>query len=154
MRPHTPILVHCDLKGTPSPRQNLDKDISYTNCRSLVTFAVTSLLIGASVGIQILLKYVQAQISPDTDTTLTANETAIYSLLLSAIASTVVVVVNLLLKWTIKYFVSLEGHDTKTDFEIRVFTMLSMAYLLNTVVMPMVLGAMPFGVRYVTVLNA
>ena len=120
----------------------------------MVTFAVTSLLIGASVGIQILLKYVQAQISPDTDTTLTANETAIYSLLLSAIASTVVVVVNLLLKWTIKYFVSLEGHDTKTDFEIRVFTMLSMAYLLNTVVMPMVLGAMPFGVRYVTVLNA
>lgn len=144
----------CDLKGTPSPRQNLENDISYTNRRSLVTFAVTSLLIGASVGIQILLKYVQAQISPDTDTTLTANETAIYSLLLSAIASTVVVVVNLLLKWTIKHFVSLEGHDTKTDFEIRVFTMLSMAYLLNTVVMPMALGAMPFGVRYLTVLDA
>ena len=111
----------------------------------MVTFAVTSLLIGASVGIQILLKYVQAQAE---------NEAAIFSLILSAIASTVVVVVNLLLKWTIKYFVSLEGHDTKTDFEIRVFTMLSMAYLLNTVVMPMVLGAMPFGVRNLTVLDA
>ena len=111
----------------------------------VLTLTVTSLLIGASVGIQILLKYVQAQAE---------NEAAIFSLLLSAIASTVVVVVNLLLKWTIKYFVSLEGHDTKTDFEIRVFTMLSMAYLLNTVVMPMVLGAMPFGVRHLTVLDA
>ena len=133
------------LEVTPPSRQNLDKDINYTNRHSLVTFAVTSLLIGASVGIQILLKYVQAQAE---------NEAAIFSLLLSAIASTVVVVVNLLLKWTIKYFVSLEGHDTKTDFEIRVFTMLSMAYLLNTVVMPMVLGAMPFGVRNLTVLDA
>lgn len=63
---HRLILAHCNLEGTRPARQNLDKDINYTNRRSLVTFAVTSLLIGASVGIQILLKYVQAQYSPDT----------------------------------------------------------------------------------------
>eukprot|EP00964_Phaeocystis_antarctica_P074069 scaffold45504_cov70-Phaeocystis_antarctica.AAC.5 len=135
---------------TLTPRQNLEKDLSYTNHASLVTIAVTSLLIGVSVGIQVLIKFLQALSTTDSvaerDIAFTTNQAAAFSL--SALASTVVVVVNLLLKWTIKYFVSREGHDTKTDFEKRVFTMLSMAYVLNTVVMPMVLGAVPFGVRY------
>ena len=151
-RPHsytlTAIAPH--PHQTLTPRQNLEKDLSYTNHASLVTIAVTSLLIGVSVGIQVLIKFLQALSTTDSvaerDIAFTTNQAAAVSL--SALASTVVVVVNLLLKWTIKYFVSLEGHDTKTDFEKRVFTMLSMAYVLNTVVMPMVLGAVPFGVRY------
>ena len=124
----------------------------------MVTLAVTSLLIGASVGIQVLIKFVQALYTPDNlvkkGIELEADQATVYTFLLSALASTVVIVVNLLLKWTIKYFVSLEGHDTKTDFEIRIFTMLSMAYVLNTVVMPMALGALPFGVRSPTLLDA
>lgn len=115
----------------------------------MVTLAWASLLIAASVGIQVLIKYVQAMSTSD-NLGLTGDKAAVYTFLFSALASTVVVVVNLLLKWTIKYFVGVEGHDTKTDFEKRIFTMLSMAYVLNTVVMPMLLGALPFGVRYLT----
>ena len=115
---------------------------------------MTSFLIGVSVGIQVLIKFVQTLYTPDNllkrGIELTADQATLYTFLLSALASTVVVVVNLLLKWTIKYFVGVEGHDTKTDFEKRIFTMLSMAYVLNTVVMPMLLGALPFGVRYLT----
>ena len=158
-RPHILILTNTHIYlRTLTPLQNLSKDLGYTNRASLVTLAVTSLLIGASVGIQVLIKFVQALYTPDNlvkrGIELEADQATVYTFLLSALASTVVIVVNLLLKWTIKYFVSLEGHDTKTDFEIRIFTMLSMAYVLNTVVMPMALGALPFGVRSPTLLDA
>ena len=82
-----------------------------------------------------LFKFSQALAKNNLDDNDMSRVASASTLSLSALASTVVVIVNLLLKWTIKYFVSLEGHDTKTDFERRVFTMLSMAYVLNTVVM-------------------
>lgn len=154
-----PVLVAADhqtvkLTSAPEPSdvfwENLAKDKTFTYRASLRTFVVTTSMIGIGVAIQVGIKVGQQEGTPDKlakqGVELTELQASVYSLGLSALASGVVVIINLLLKWTIKWLVGLEGHDTKTDFERSVFTKLSMAYILNTVILPMVLGVLPVGV--------
>ena len=64
----------------------------------------------------------------------------VVSLSLSVACVLILQVVNQILKGFIRFMVSREGWDTRTDFERSTFTKLSMALVTNSILMPLVVG--------------
>ena len=134
--------------------ENLGKGDGYVVLATSVTYSLTLLLVGVGVVSCVLLKASEVEFMQQIDDRRWEMETTgdgaeveslLYSSLLSAGISTVIVVINLLLKLLINMMARREGHDTQTDFERSVFTKLALAYVLNTVVLPLVVGCIPYG---------
>ena len=59
---------------------------------------------------------------------------------LSAISSLVTIGINYALRYIVSALSAREGHDTQTEYERALFTKLSLAYVMNTVIIPLLVG--------------
>ena len=134
----------------PEPKdiywENLELDGStYQFERRLVTQLITGFTIVVGLGLSVAAKVVDAvygdEMADQTDTWSTAKTFGV-----SILAAATVSVTNLVLKKLIPNLAYREGYSTWASYESAVFTKLSLAYVINTSVLPLLVGVLPLGI--------
>ena len=144
---------HVDASVPPEPSdvawENLQEDESWRTRQIAMTYvAITPLLIGSCCAF-VVVRAAQATAEEEMplvekveeEAGVTADQAAMaYSLGLTAVSALVVGITNLLLKGVLIALTRREQHATATAYEISLQAKLSLAYVLNSVVLPLAFG--------------
>lgn len=120
--------------------ENLAKTDAYESRAELIGYLFTYLLIAAGLVIMVVMKVTKADVSERLAKEVSPVEALAITNLWTIAASCIVTTFNYLLKELICYISSYEGQDTETDYQRSVFTKLSIAYLMNSVFVPIAVG--------------
>ena len=111
--------------------QALELNDAHEAQMSLRGWGVLSFLLLICTGLIVFIKY-EYQKYDSTDGIL------YYGLMV--LGSTATAITNFLLKLLVEWLTSLEGQDTQTEYEASLFKKLSLAYVLNSAAIPMIVG--------------
>lgn len=110
-----------------------------------MTQLITGFTILVGLGLSVAAKVVNAvyvdEMSDQTDTWSTVKTFGV-----SILAAATVSVTNVVLKKMIPNLAYREGYSTWASYESAVFTKLSLAYVINTSVLPLLVGVLPLGI--------
>ena len=133
-------LVRADVAPEPADVlwQNLEFAPSERRRKMARTYAVTALMIAAVLSATVGLKTVQ-------NTTSMADYSSELQSVMTGLVSVVIALSNLVLKHANRRLTLWERHATLSQYERSVFRKLSVAYVLNTVLVPLVVASIPLG---------
>ena len=70
-----------------------------------------------------------------------------WSLLLSSLSSGVIVGLNMIVQKVVQWLAAYEGCPTRTEYQRAIFTKLTLAYIVNNVMIPFLVALLPVGVN-------
>lgn len=134
-------LVRAEVAPEPADVlwQNLEFAPSERRRNMVRTYAVTAVMIGVVLAVTVGLK------AAVQNTTSMADYSGELQSVMTALVSVVIALSNLLLKHANRRLTMWERHSTLSQYERSVFRKLSVAYLLNTVIVPLVVASIPLG---------
>jgi hypothetical protein len=116
--------------------ENLEVKASERSLLQLTTYVLTTLLVAVSTVI-----FVQLTVGTKGN-----RASSAVTISLAAAASCSITGINHLIHTSCILLTHRERHQTKTAFERSLFTKLSIAYVANTVALPLAVGSVPYGV--------